>query len=179
MSTNHETETVEPMPGVFALLLFGFALAALGAEHLISSAAHGAVVFGILIAAIGEVVGGLWEIKLGENYTGNLVTVFGTWLIGLFMLEFVGPSMGLITPMTIAVYFMALVPPIVMFWIPVFPDAPWNIHGAFATLMGLVLVSSIAQFVSMPSLGYLTGILAWGAAFCIWSMAWEDLQDLQ
>jgi hypothetical protein len=47
-------------PGIFPLLLFGYSLAVLGVELLITPEAAGALAFAIFVAAVGETIGGLW-----------------------------------------------------------------------------------------------------------------------
>lgn len=169
----------EPKPDLFALLLFGYSLAVLGVELLITHEAAGALVFGIFIAGIAESIGGLWEISRGKTLIGTTMATFGIWLLGLFLLETVGQMLGLVTPTAMGTYFLVLLVPIAILAIPPFRNhMGWPIRGAFAALFLLVLFAG-AEFVSsMNLLGQIAGIVAWISAFFIWTIAVEDVVEI-
>ncbi|WP_227357207.1 GPR1/FUN34/YaaH family transporter [Haladaptatus salinisoli] len=166
-------------PGIFPLLLFGYSLAVLGAKLLIVPDAAGALVFAIFIAAVGESIGGLWEISQGKTYIGSVVATFGIWLFGLFMLETVGHVLHLVTPQAMATYFLALLIPIVLLGYPAFKNQMgWQIQGAFISLFLLVLFAGINFILSNATLNIAAGASAWLSALCIWWLAAEDISKI-
>ncbi|GAA0236538.1 GPR1/FUN34/YaaH family transporter [Haladaptatus pallidirubidus] len=170
------TQNKSVNPGIFPLLLFGYSLAVLGAELLIAHEAAGALVFAIFIAAVGESIGGLWEISQGKTYLGSVVTTFGIWLFGLFMLETVGQVLGLVTPQALATYFLVLLIPIVLLGYPAFKNQlGWQIQGAFVFLFLLVLFAGVNFILTSSLLNLAAGASAWLAAICIWLLAAEDI----
>ncbi|WP_266081228.1 GPR1/FUN34/YaaH family transporter [Haladaptatus caseinilyticus] len=170
------TQSKSVNPGIFPLLLFGYSLAVLGAELLIAHEAAGALVFAIFIAAIGESIGGLWEISQGKTYLGSVVTTFGIWLFGLFMLETVGQVLGLVTSQALATYFLVLLVPIILLGYPAFKNQlGWQIQGAFVFLFLLVLFAGVNFIITSSVLNLAAGTSAWLAAICIWLLAAEDI----
>lgn len=169
----------EPKPDIFALLLFGYSLAVLGVELLITHNAVGALVFGIFIAGVAESIGGLWEISRGETLIGTTMATFGLWLVGLFLLETMGRLLGLVSPATMGTYFLVLLVPVAILAIPPFKnDLGWEIQGAFVTLFLLVLFAGAEFVVGMAILAQIAGILAWVSAFFIWTIAVEDVLEI-
>jgi succinate-acetate transporter protein len=169
----------EPKPDIFALLLFGYSLAVLGVELVITHNAVGALVFGIFIAGVAESIGGLWEISRGKTLIGTTMATFGLWLVGLFLLETMGRLLGLVSPATMGTYFLVLLIPVAILAIPPFKNhMGWPIRGAFAALFLLVLFAGAEFVVGMRTLGLIAGILAWVSAFFIWTIAVEDVLEI-
>lgn len=73
-------------PSIFALCAFGFSLLALGVELTIAKQAVGAALYGLLFAGVLEFIAGMILIVKNESYLGNIVTIFGGWLLGYYML---------------------------------------------------------------------------------------------
>jgi succinate-acetate transporter protein len=166
-------------PGIFPLLLFGYSLAVLGVELLITPAAAGALAFAIFVAAVGETIGGLWEISQGETYIGTVITTFGIWLLGLFLLETVGRVLGLVSPPTLATYFLVLLAPIALLSIPAIKNSMgWPIQGAFVALFLLVLFAGLKFVLANSIYGLAAGIFAWLSALFIWILAAEDILEI-
>jgi succinate-acetate transporter protein len=166
-------------PGIFPLLLFGYSLAVLGVELLITPEAAGALAFAIFVAAVGETIGGLWEISQGETYIGSIITTFGIWLLGLFLLETMGRIMGLVSPPTLATYFLVLLAPIALLAIPAIKNRMgWPIQGAFVSLFLLVLFAGLNFVLANSIFGLAAGVFAWVSALFIWLLAAEDILEI-
>ncbi len=166
-------------PGIFPLLLFGYSLAVLGVELLVTPAAAGALAFAIFVAAVGETVGGLWELARGETYIGTIVTTFGIWLLGLFLLETLGSVLGLVTPPTLATYFLVLLIPIALLAIPAFKNGMgWPIRGAFVALFLLVVFAGLNFVLANGIFGLVAGVFAWVSALFVWLLAVEDILEI-
>lgn len=171
MSKNNSVD-----PGIFPLLLFGYSLLVLGAELLVAPQAAGALVFAIFIAGVAQTLGGLWEISRAKNYLGSVLATFGIWLLGLFLLQTLGRSLGMVTPQTSAVYFLVLLVPILLLGIPAFKHAmPWPIRGAFVALFLLVLAAGLNFLLANDALRVAAGAFALLAALCIWTLAAEHI----
>jgi succinate-acetate transporter protein len=169
----------EPKPDIFALLLFGYSLAVLGVELLLTHKAAGALVFGIFIAGVAESISGMWEISRGETLLGTTMATFGLWLFGLFLLETIGRTLGLVSPTTLGTYFLVLLVPIAILAIPPFKNhMGWPIRGAFAALFLLVLFAGVEFVIGIEILGLIAGILAWISAFFIWVLAIEEVVEI-
>jgi succinate-acetate transporter protein len=169
----------EPKPDIFALLLFGYSLAVLGVELLLTHKAAGALVFGIFIAGVAESISGVWEISRGDTLLGTTMATFGLWLVGLFLLETMGRILGLISPATLGTYFLVLLVPIAILAIPPFKNhMVWPIRGAFAALFLLVLFAGVEFITGIYPLGLIAGILAWISAFFIWVLAIEEVVEI-
>lgn len=169
----------EPKPDIFALLLFGYSLAVLGVELLLTHKAAGALVFGIFIAGVAESIGGVWEISRGKTLIGTTMATFGIWLVGLFLLETMGRILGLVSPATMGTYFLVLLVPIAILAIPPFKNhMGWPIRGAFAALFLLVLFAGVEFVVGMQLLGLIAGVFAWVSALFIWTIAIEDVLEI-
>lgn len=165
-------------PGIFPLLLFGYSLAVLGVELLVAPQAAGALVFAIFVAGVAETIGGLWEISQGKNYLGSVLATFGIWLIGLFLLETVGHSLGMVSAQTLTVYFLVLLIPILLLGIPAFKHGmAWPIRGAFAALFLLVLSAGLNFILANGVLRVAAGAFALLSALCIWILAAEHIAE--
>ena len=166
-------------PGIFPLLLFGYSLVVLGVELLVTPEAAGALMFAIFIAAVGETIGGLWEISQGKTYIGTTVATFGIWLFGLFLLETVGSVLEVVTPVTLATYFLVLLAPVALLAIPAFRNnMGLPIRGAFASLFLLVLFAGLNFVVANPIVQLAAGAFALLSALCIFTLALEDILEI-
>ncbi|WP_129116160.1 GPR1/FUN34/YaaH family transporter [Halegenticoccus tardaugens] len=169
----------ETHPSIFALLLFGYSLAVLGVELLVTTQAVGALMFAILIAGIGESIGGIWELSKGETLIGTTMATFGIWLIGLFLLETLGQVLDLLSPISLGTYFLVLLIPIAILAVPPFKNRmAIPIRGAFAALFLLVLFAGAEFILETGILGPIAGVFAWVAALFIWILAIEDVLEI-
>ena len=82
-------------PGVFGLATFGFALSALSFQVLVNPDTAGATLYAILVAALGETIAGMWAIARGNTYVAGILTTFGIWLFGFYMMLTQGEELGL------------------------------------------------------------------------------------
>ena len=170
-------EQIERNPSVFGLLLFGFSLVAVGTYNFLGGG-EGALVFSTFIAGLGELLAGIWVIIQGRNHLGNVMATFGIWLLGLFLLEVVGGEIGLANPLSISVYFLAILIPVILLYVPVYKNSlPWSVHLTFAALFLLPLFTGASFLIDAPILIWLSGLSAYVGAFGIWLLAYEEIEE--
>lgn len=163
-------------PSVFGLLLFGFLLVVIGSYNFVGG--EGALVFALFVAGLGELLAGLWEISRGRTHLGNVMATFGIWILGLFLLETLGGELGLATPLSLGIYFLALLGPVVLMYVPVYENGlDWSVHLAFVALFLLPLFTGLSFLIGGQILIWLSGISAYVAAFAIWVLAYEEIRD--
>lgn len=175
-NTQLDTET-SINPSVFGLLLFGFLLVVIGTYNFVGGG-EGALVFALFIAGVGELLAGLWEVSRGRTHLGNVMVTFGIWILGLFLLETVGGKLGLATPLSLSIYFLALLGPVVLMYVPVYEnELDWSVHLAFVALFLLPLFTGISFLSDSQIFVWLSGLSAYIAAFAIWILAYEEIHD--
>lgn len=156
----------------FALLLFGFALAVIGAELVITEAAFGALAFALLVAGLATGIGGGWALARGEMGIGTALSAYGLWLSGAFLLVTVGRALGLLSPVALAAYFLAFLPVAVLVALPAFRDGRGRLlQGAFAALVLWVAANGVQFLVETPVTETTAGVLAWASALLLWMVA--------
>jgi len=135
----------EPLPVAFAL--FGFALAIFGVRFYDVSAstlASGPVTVGLnyalLVAGIGESIAGIISIVRGSVYSGYIVTAFGLWLIGFFLMATTGVKAAAFTTDAFAWYALMLLVPVVILAVPAFVKHEIVLSFAFVALAALLLL---------------------------------------
>lgn len=164
-------------PSVFGLLLFGFLLVVIGTYNVVGGG-EGALVFALFIAGVGELLAGLWEVSRGRTHLGNVMVTFGIWILGLFLLETVGGELGLATPLSLSIYFLALLGPVVLMYVPVYKnELDWSVHLAFVALFLLPLFTGVSFLNESQIFVWLGGLSAYLAAFAIWTLAYEEIHD--
>lgn len=176
MATANEGHgTVGTTPRLFGLLLFGASLAAIATFDFVGSG-EGAIVFGCFIGGVGELIAGLWETKTGDGHIGTVMTAFGTWLLGLFLLLGISHLLGLASPMAFAIYMLVFLGPVALLYVPVYANGmPWNVHLTFAALFALQLVTGISFLYPSRTISLVAGVAGYVAALCVWYLCYEDI----
>lgn len=160
-------------PGVFALSLFGLALAMLGVQLVISEDVAGASVYAVLIAGIAESVGAMWYVVKGESYLAGVLGTFGIWLVGLYLLLAEGPPAHLFNPKGLGTYSLALMVPTFYLTIPAIRRRMVVFTLGFVALFLLELFFGLANILTSTTLGRVAGACAFAAAAAIWYTAFE------
>ena len=172
-----ESHSTSMTPRLFGLLLFGASLAAIGSFDFVGQG-EGAVVFGCFIGGLGELIAGLWELKVGDDHIGTVMAAFGTWLLGLFLLFSVGGQLGLASPAALAIYMLVFLVPVVLLYIPVYANQlPWNVHLTFIALFVLQLFTGVSFIYESQPVVLIAGSAGYVAACCIWYLCYEDIRE--
>lgn len=169
-------------PSIFALGAFGFSLAMLGIQLTIDHAAAGGAMYGVLFAGVMEFIAGMWLIARGETYFASILTLFGGWLLGFFLLNTQGTALGLANPVSSAWYMFALLPPIVFLAIPAISMRQPKLIGAFIALFALVLALGFGFLRDPGAAGrpwmLAAGWCAFAAMFFIWWSMYDNVMEL-
>lgn len=165
-------------PNIFGLSAFGFSLFLLGMEMVVSREIAGAVLYAIAFAGVMEFLAGMWMIAKGESYLASILTVFGAWLLGFFLMLTQGKALGVYNGMSAGWYMLAIEPPIVMLAIPAFVQRKWVLSAAFAALFFLVFALGIGFIKGDHSWLFAAGVLAFTSAFFIWWLLWHNIHAL-
>ncbi|MBL4826172.1 MAG: hypothetical protein JKY66_00400 [Spongiibacteraceae bacterium] len=165
-------------PNIFGLSAFGFSLFLLGMELVVSRDIAGAALYALLFAGVLELLAGMWMIAKGESYFASILSLFGMWLIGFFLLMTQGRSLGVFNGMSAGWYMLAIVPPVVMLAIPAFIEKKWILSTAFVVLLSLVLALGIGFITNSDTWLFSAGIFAFMAAFFIWWLLWHHIHAL-
>jgi succinate-acetate transporter protein len=161
-------------PGVFGLATFGFALAALSFQVLLNPEAAGATLYAILVAAIGETIAGMWAIARGNTYIAGVLTTFGIWLFGFYMLRTQGEELGLVNPASEGAYVLLLNIPVIYLAIPAFRGRMWVLSAAFAALIAMLFFLGFGYYFENEMLRTGAGVLALIAAIPIFYLSYEE-----
>lgn len=161
-------------PGVFGLATFGFALAALSFQVLLNPEAAGATLYAILVAAIGETIAGMWAIARGNTYLAGVLTTFGIWLFGFYMLRTQGEELGLVNPASEGAYVLLLNIPVIYLAIPAFRGRMWVLSAAFAALIAMLFFLGFGYYFENEMLRTGAGVLALIAAIPIFYLSYEE-----
>lgn len=165
-------------PSIFALCAFGFSLLALGVELTIAKQAVGAALYGLLFAGVLEFIAGMILIVKNESYLGNIVTIFGGWLLGYYMLLTQGRALGIYNEIAAGTYILCLLPPIVFLAIPAFKWRKYVLIGAFVALFALVLTLGIGVILANHGWLYFAGAMAYVSMFFIFWLALKNVMEL-
>lgn len=161
-------------PGVFGLATFGFALAALSFQVLLNPEAAGATLYAILVAALGETIAGMWAIARGNTYIAGVLTTFGIWLFGFYMLRTQGEELGLVNPASEGAYVLLLNIPVIYLAIPAFRGRMWVLSAAFAALIAMLFFLGFGYYFENEMLRTGAGVLALIAAIPIFYLSYEE-----
>lgn len=161
-------------PGVFGLATFGFALAALSFQVLLNPEAAGATLYAILVAAIGETIAGMWAIARGDTYVAGVLTTFGIWLFGFYMLRTQGEELGLVNPASEGAYVLLLTIPVIYLAIPALRGRMWIFSVAFAALIAMLFFLGFGYYFENEMLRTIAGVLALIAAIPIFYLSYEE-----
>ena len=169
-------------PSIFALGAFGFSLAMLGIELTIDHAAAGGAMYAVLFAGVLEFVAGMWLIAKGESYFASILTLFGGWLLGFFLLNTQGKALDLVNPISSAWYMFALLPPVAFLAIPAFKMRQPKLIGAFISLFALVLTLGFGFLLGPATAGKPwmlgAGWCSFASMFFIWWAMYDNVMEL-
>jgi hypothetical protein len=175
-------------PGAIGMSLFGFALFLYGVQFVVyAGAAPGAAtssvatIYAVLVAAIGETLAGVFYILRGQGYQASILSGFGLWLFGLYLLLTLGAENKAFAPDAVGWYAIALIVPVAFMAIPAIMHRNAALVLAFVALIGVLLFLGVG-FLSAnlaakppvpPSVNLLrvSGIFAWIAAAPLWYIA--------
>jgi succinate-acetate transporter protein len=165
-------------PNIFGLSAFGFSLFILGMKLVVSKELAGAALYAVLFAGVMEFIAGMWMIAKGETYLANILTVFGGWLIGMFLMMTQGKTLGVFNPMAFGWYILAIEPPLVMLAIPAFKFRKNILICAFVSLFALVAFLGGGLILENSGMEVLAGIFSFISAFFIWWLLWHNIHEL-
>lgn len=162
----------------FLLLAFGFGLAAFGVQQWAptDSAFVGLAVYGTLVGALGEFVGGILVLINGNSYVGSIGLTFGSWLLAQFFLFAHGIGAGLMHPYSVGLFSWVLFIPVVIIAIPAFKVKMKAFMAVFITLLAMLLTAGLATMPIASALFWAraTSVLAIVSAFILWYVAWTN-----
>lgn len=161
-------------PGVFGLATFGFALAALSFQLLVNSDTFGATLYAVLVAAIGETIAGMWSIVRGNTYIAAILTTFGLWLFGFYMLLTQGAANGLVNPQTEGIYVLLLNIPVIYLAIPAVRGRQLVLSLAFILLIAMLFFLGFGFYYESVTLETIAGAFALLAALPIFYLSYEE-----
>lgn len=164
-------------PGVFGLATFGLALSALAFQVLVSDAAAAATLYLILVAAIGETIAGMWAIARGNTYVAGILTTFGIWLFGFYMMRTQGEELGIVTPQAEGAYTLLLIIPVVYLGIIAFRARLAVFSVAFVALIAMLVFLGIGYYFESGISRTIAGILALIAAIPIFYLSYEEAAE--
>lgn len=164
-------------PGVFGLATFGLALSALSFQVLINADAAAATLYLILVAALGETIAGMWAIARGNTYVAGILTTFGIWLFGFYMMRTQGEELGIVTPAAEGAYVLLLIIPVVYLGIIAFRAKLVIFSAAFAALIAMLFFLGFGYYFENGVLRTIAGILAIIAAAPIFYLSYEEAAE--
>lgn len=164
-------------PGVFGLATFGLALSALAFQVLVNPDAAAATLYLILVAAIGETVAGMWAIARGNTYVAGILTTFGIWLFGFFMMRTQGEELGIVTPAAEGAYVLLLIIPVVYLGIIAFRARLGVFSVAFVALIAMLFFLGFGYYFENGVLRTIAGVLALIAAIPIFYLSYEEAAE--
>ena len=149
-------------------------MAALAFQVLVNPEAEGATLYAILVAAIGETVAGMWAIARGDTYVAGILTTFGIWLFGFYMLRTQGEELGLVNPASEGAYVLLLTIPVIYLGIIAFRARLVVFSVAFAALIALLFFLGFGYYFENEVLRTISGVLALIAAIPIFYLSYEE-----
>lgn len=150
----------------------------LGVELTFAHDAAGAAVYAVLFAGALEFIAGMWLIAKGESYLASIVTVFGGWLLGYYMLLTQGRGLGLFNATGAAAYVLSLLVPIAILAIPAFKWRKGVLSAAFVSLFLLVLALGLSAALGSGPLKLAAGLLSFASMFFIFWLAVRNVMEL-
>ena len=163
---------------IFALCAFGYSLFILGLELTVSHKIVGAALYAVLFAGVLEFVGGMWLIAKGDSYLASIVTLFGGWLLGFYMLMTQGRMLHVYNEISVAVYILVLLPPIAFLAIPAFKMGKPKLIGTFVALFAMVFTLGIGYLIGSHEWKYVAGICSYISALFIWWLGVDNILGL-
>lgn len=161
-------------PGVFGLATFGLALSALSFQVLVNPEAAAATLYFILVGAIGQTVAGMWAIARGDTYVAGILTTFGIWLFGLYMMRTQGEELGIVTPVAEGAYTLILIIPVVYLGLIAFRARLGVFSVAFVALIAMLFFLGFGTYFESGVLRTIAGVLALIAAIPIFYLSYEE-----
>jgi succinate-acetate transporter protein len=156
-------------PAILGLGGFGFALFIAATVLLLAHGAEGAMIFALFIGFLDEYIAGMWSLARGETYIASIVSLFGSWLLGAFLLFTWGIPSGFFSEEAWAVWNFGLLTPIAFLGIPAFKERNWPIMLAFIFLWLLLFALGIAALgIAAESMTIFAGVMAYAAATALW-----------
>jgi succinate-acetate transporter protein len=162
---------------IFGLSTFGFALAMLGFWLLLRNQLIGALIFALLVAAIGETVAGLYEIVRGQTYVASVLTTFGIWLVGCYLLLTVAIGIHLVTDQSIGLFILLLHIPVAYLAVPAFVSRRIPLVAAFVFLFILLMLAGLGSYFAINVLNKVAIVFAFLSAISVWFVAFEALEE--
>ena len=136
--------TADPSPAAFAV--FAFALAVYGVRFvgvsdatLSAGSATVALNYAVLAAAIANITCGILALVRGLAYPGYTMTIFGTWLVGFYLVITAG-GQAAFTPDAVAWYVLFLEAPVLVLAVPAFLHRDLLMSVAFFALAVLLIL---------------------------------------
>jgi hypothetical protein len=123
----------------FALTIYGVRFVNVSAATLSAGPASEALIYSVLAAAIAQVLAGILGVIRGQAAQGYVMSTFGIWLFGLYMLFTHGASQKDFTPDAVGWYALVLLVPVAIMAVPEFVHR--NIPVATAFLAIIVLLA--------------------------------------
>lgn len=169
-------------PAIFGLGAFGVSLMALGAVLSgLWPEAHGVLFACVLYGALGETIAGMWHIARNETYLGSVMALFGLWLFGFYFFQTQGMAMKVFSHAGVGLYCFALLPPLVIMWMPAIKNNKgFTLNAAFAALVLLVLFLGLGN--AMPAIAKIcdkiAGWLSLVSAILIWTIMYHHTSAL-
>lgn len=168
-------------PSIFTLLGFGYSVIVLGVYQLWNlHELAGAAVYGVLVGAIAEFVGGMWFLARGEVYVGSVVSTFGAWLFGYYAMVTHGVKMDLFHPWAAGIFCLALVPPVFMLMMPALRLGLPALASTFILLIGVLVFLGLGSLTETfrDVFRVLSGICSLASGIFLWFLAWRDIKRL-
>jgi hypothetical protein len=177
----------------FALAMYGVRFVSVDVTTLTAGPTTVGLNYAVLVGAIAETVGGILAIIRGITYPAYVITTFGIWLFGFYLLVTSGAAQKDFTPDALAWYALVLVVPVAVMAVPavVHRNVPFTI--AFVALIALLLLlglgyhsvqhalASSAQTHAAPQLDTAVNLLvasAWCAFAAALSLIWVFARDV-
>lgn len=164
-------------PGVFGLATFGLALSALAFQVLVNPEAAGATLYLILVAAVGETIAGMWAIARGNTYVAGILTTFGIWLFGFYMMRTQGEELGLVNSASEGAYTLLLIIPVVYLGIIAFRARLLVLSVAFIALIAMLFFLGFGYYFESGAMRTIAGVLALIAAIPIFYLSYEEAAE--
>jgi hypothetical protein len=127
----------------FALAMYGVRFVAVGDATLKAGSTSVALDYALLVGGIAEVLGGVLAIIKGLGYPAYVVTIFGVWLIGFYLLTTSGAANAAFTPDAVAYYLFILVVPVAIMAVPAVVHRNIPFVVAFVAIIALLIVGGL------------------------------------
>jgi succinate-acetate transporter protein len=162
-------------PGIMGLCAFGFVLFILGYELTVTKAVAGAALYAVFYAGLCEFLAGVMLLVKNQTYTGSIMTVFGAWLLGYFLLMTQGKALGVYNAQSVAIYVLALEFPLVFLAIPAFKMKNIPLSLAFFAIGVLVIALGAGVALGNHTLVFTAGVASFFSCAFIWYIALDHI----